>query len=88
VSDGNDDLDTDVADTLIKVITNLTGAWAYSVFGFISVPMLAVPFFLFKFGHRLRTTSKHAAHMEMGAQPMNEQASPERHLIKDMQSMA
>lgn len=31
--------------------------------------MLAVPFLLFKFGHRLRTTSKHAdadaAHMDM-----------------------
>lgn len=75
---------------LIKVITNITGAWAYSVFGFVSVPMLAVPFFLFKFGHRLRTRSKHAAHMDMnmGTQIMKDQAPTETHMMEGMQSMA
>lgn len=73
-----------------KVITNLTGAWAYSVFGFISVPMLAVPFFLFKFGYRLRTASKHAAPIEMGtSQGMMKEQVPETetHVMGDMRSM-
>lgn len=41
------------------MITNLSGAWAYSTFGFISIPLLAVPFILFKFGAQLRAKSAH-----------------------------
>lgn len=39
------------------MITNLSGAWAYSTFGFVSIPLLAVPFILFKFGAQLRAKS-------------------------------
>lgn len=73
---------------LTKVITNITGGWAYSVFGFISIPMLAVPFFLFKFGHGLRTRSKHAAHMDIEIQLAKDPASTETHMMGGMQSMA
>lgn len=83
-----DNLDVTFADVLTKVITNITGGWAYSVFGFISIPMLAVPFFLFKFGHRLRTKSKHAAHVDMKTQLMKDQAPTETHMMGGMQSMA
>lgn len=41
------------------MIRNLSGAWAYSTFGFISIPLLAVPFILFKFGGQLRAKSAH-----------------------------
>lgn len=37
----------------------LTGGWAYSTFGFISAAMIPLPFFLFKFGPRLRASSKY-----------------------------
>lgn len=41
------------------MITNLSGAWAYSTFGFISIPLLIVPFILFRFGAQLRAKSSH-----------------------------
>lgn len=44
---------------IIIVITNLSGAWAYSTFGFISIPLLVVPFILFKFGAQFRAKSAH-----------------------------
>ncbi|MCJ1482034.1 hypothetical protein MMC06_002196 [Schaereria dolodes] len=45
---------------IIQMIVNLTGAWAYSTFGFISAVMFPIPFILFKYGARLRASSKHA----------------------------
>ena len=41
----------------ITVFQNLTGAWALSVFGFISAAMLPFPFLLYKFGPTLRAMS-------------------------------
>ncbi len=35
----------------------LTGKWALSIFGFISIPLIAVPFILYKFGPSLRAKS-------------------------------
>jgi hypothetical protein len=42
------------------VFMGLTGAWALSLFGFISVAMLPIPFILFKWGPSLRARSKHS----------------------------
>ena len=44
---------------IIQMIMGLTGGWAYSTFGFISAAMIPLPFFLFKFGPRLRERSKY-----------------------------
>ena len=41
------------------MITNLTGGWAYSTFGFISAALIPVPWILYKFGARLRAASKY-----------------------------
>ena len=41
------------------VIMGLTGAWAYSLFGFISAALMPVPFVLFKWGAKLRARSKY-----------------------------
>ena len=41
------------------MITNLTGGWAYSTFGFISGALIPVPWILYKFGARLRAASKY-----------------------------
>ena len=41
------------------VITNLTGGWTYSTFGFISAALIPVPWILYKFGARLRAASKY-----------------------------
>ena len=45
---------------ILVAITNLTGAWALSVFGFISLLFLPWPCFLFFFGERLRARSRFA----------------------------
>ena len=37
--------------------TNLGGNWALSIFGFISIPCIAVPFVLYKWGPALRARS-------------------------------
>lgn len=72
-----------------EVITNLTGGWAYSVFGFISIPLLAVPFFLFKFGPGLRARSPHGHEMMKMANNMGKDpVEPEMHMMGNMQSMA
>ena len=39
---------------------NLTGAWALSVFGFISAAMIPLPFLAYKFGPALRQKSRYS----------------------------
>ncbi|KAL9009077.1 MAG: hypothetical protein Q9173_005863 [Seirophora scorigena] len=46
---------------VIQMIMGLQGQWAYSVFGFLAVPMIAVPIILFIFGPRLRARSRYSA---------------------------
>lgn len=70
-----------------KVITNVTGGWAYSVFGFISVPMIPVPFFLFKWGPQLRRRSKYGPVMMMGNTMGKGIMEAEEHAMGGMQSM-
>lgn len=43
----------------------LTGAWALSLFGFLSVALLPVPWILFKWGKGLRARSSYG-HKAMG----------------------
>ena len=44
---------------IIQMILGLTGAWAYSTFGFIAAAMAPLPWLLFKFGPTLRAHSKY-----------------------------
>ena len=44
---------------IIQMILGLTGGWAYSLFGFIAVAMVSLPWLLFKFGPTLRANSKY-----------------------------
>ncbi|MCJ1255387.1 hypothetical protein MMC24_003203 [Lignoscripta atroalba] len=44
---------------ILQMIMGLTGAWAYSLFGFISAALMPVPFVLFKWGAKLRARSKY-----------------------------
>jgi len=41
------------------VIMGLTGAWAYSTFGFIAAAMMLIPWMIFFFGSKLRTLSRY-----------------------------
>lgn len=50
------------------VITGLTGAWAFSLFGFLSAAMIPIPFLLFKYGPGFRARSKHYEQKMMGKQ--------------------
>ena len=45
------------------MITNLTGGWTYSAFGFISAALIPIPWILYKFGARLRAASKYNPQM-------------------------
>ncbi|KAL8722696.1 MAG: hypothetical protein Q9225_000863 [Loekoesia sp. 1 TL-2023] len=45
---------------IIQMIMGLQGRWAYSVFGFIAIAMVAIPVILFLFGSRLRARSRHS----------------------------
>jgi DHA1 family multidrug resistance protein-like MFS transporter len=45
---------------ILPMFTNLTGAWALSVFGFIGIALIPIPFVLFKFGYRWRRGSRYA----------------------------
>jgi DHA1 family multidrug resistance protein-like MFS transporter len=46
---------------IIPMIMGLTGAWAYSLFGFISAAMVPLPWLLFRFGPTLRARSNYGA---------------------------
>lgn len=46
---------------IIQMIMGLQGQWAYGVFGFIAIAMIAVPIVLFIFGPTLRARSRHSA---------------------------
>ncbi|KAL8705669.1 MAG: hypothetical protein Q9201_001237 [Fulgogasparrea decipioides] len=46
---------------IITMIMGLQGQWAYAVFSFIAIPMIAVPLILFWFGPALRARSRHSA---------------------------
>ena len=48
---------------MITVITNLTGGWTYSTFGFISTALIPIPWILYQFGARLRAASKYNPQM-------------------------
>ncbi|KAI4199844.1 MAG: hypothetical protein LQ348_001814 [Seirophora lacunosa] len=63
---------------VIQMIMGLQGQWAYSVFGFLAVPMIAVPIMLFIFGPRLRARSRYSAPtMSNGKHPMNQRVDQE-----------
>ena len=42
---------------IVQMILGLTGAWAYSVFGFVAAAMVPLPWLLFRFGPGLRANS-------------------------------
>ncbi|KAF2713124.1 MFS general substrate transporter [Pleomassaria siparia CBS 279.74] len=50
---------------IVPAFTNLGGNWALSIFGFISVFCLAVPFVLYKWGPALRERSPYTRHMSI-----------------------
>ncbi|KAI4132236.1 MAG: hypothetical protein LQ338_000788 [Usnochroma carphineum] len=65
---------------IIQMIMGLQGQWAYSVFGFIAIPMIGIPVVLFIFGPVLRARSRHSAHaMSNGRHVMD------RHVDQEMQ---
>ncbi|KAF2245531.1 MFS general substrate transporter [Trematosphaeria pertusa] len=45
---------------IVQAFMNLGGNWALSIFGFISIPCLAVPFVLYKWGPTLRARSPYS----------------------------
>ena len=45
---------------VVPVIQGLTGAWAYSTFGFIAAAVMLIPYLIFVFGARLRCRSKYS----------------------------
>ena len=67
---------------IIQMILGLTGAWAYSVFGFIAAAMVPLPWLLFGFGSRLRASSKYG----FGAIAM--QSDMAGHAMKDVSGMS
>ena len=70
------------------MITDITGGWAYSVFGFISVPLLPLPFFLFKWGSSLRAKSKYGPEIMMGNNMEEAVMKPEEHGMGDVEALA
>jgi DHA1 family multidrug resistance protein-like MFS transporter len=46
---------------ILPMFMKLTGAWALSVFGFIGICFIPIPFALFKFGQKWRAGSRYAA---------------------------
>ena len=63
---------------IIQMIMGLQGKWAYSVFGFIAIAMIAVPIILFLWGPRLRARSRHSAPaMSNGKHILDHQADQE-----------
>ena len=77
---------------IIQMILGLTGAWAYSLFGFISAAMVPLPWLLFKFGPTLRAHSKYGPGMAamqsqmMGHEMVGEAPKEDMHHMKDMGS--
>lgn len=45
---------------IIKMIMNLTGAWTYSLFGFLAVVAIPMPFILYFLGPKWRASSRHS----------------------------
>lgn len=43
---------------IIYDFTNLGGNWALSIFGFITMPLMAIPFILYYYGPALRSRSR------------------------------
>ncbi|MCJ1382293.1 hypothetical protein MMC17_005406 [Xylographa soralifera] len=54
---------------ILQMFTNLTGAWALSLFGFLAAAMLPIPWVLYKWGAQWRAKSKHG-HEKMGVKQM------------------
>ncbi|OCK86071.1 MFS general substrate transporter [Lepidopterella palustris CBS 459.81] len=55
---------------IIQMFTKLTGAWALSLFGFISIALLPIPLVLYKWGPALRTRSRYSGSMMMKSRDM------------------
>ena len=64
---------------IIQMITNLTGGWAFSTFGFIAAALMAIPLILFKFGPTLRARSRHSAPMMSNGKAMMDHQDEEMH---------
>lgn len=62
------------------MIVGLTGAWAYSLFGFIAAAMMPLPFVIYTFGPRFRARSPHG-HEKKGVMP------PRMQVEKGLQDM-
>ncbi|MCJ1421858.1 hypothetical protein MMC32_008225 [Xylographa parallela] len=54
---------------ILQMFTNLTGAWALSLLGFLAAAMVPIPWVLYKWGAQLRAKSKHG-HEKMGVKQM------------------
>ena len=50
---------------IVQAFTKLGGNWALSIFGFISVPLIAVPFVLYKWGPTLRGRSPYSSSLSI-----------------------
>ena len=46
---------------ILQFFTGVTPKWALYIFGFISIPLWAIPFVLFRFGPILRNKSRYSA---------------------------
>ena len=72
---------------IIQMILGLTGAWAYSIFGFIAAAMVPLPWLLFKFGPSLRANSKFGAGA-MAVQSDRAGHDMSGHAMKDVKDMS
>lgn len=68
---------------IVQMILGLTGAWAYSIFGFLAAAMVPLPWLLFRFGARLRANSKYGAG-EMAVQSERMGHDVSGHAMKDV----
>ncbi|KAI9716228.1 MAG: hypothetical protein M1812_005453 [Candelaria pacifica] len=66
---------------IIQMIKGLTGAWAFSLLGFISAACIPIPFMLFKWGATLRSRSRHGQQRTMASE-MN--TSSDVHVMHDI----
>ncbi|KAF2109930.1 major facilitator superfamily domain-containing protein [Lophiotrema nucula] len=77
---------------IVQAFTNITGKWTLAIFGFISIPCIAVPFVLYKWGPALRARSPYSRSLSIHSQvplpmqmPRMESTSYESVRMQDVQ---
>ncbi|KAF2690585.1 MFS general substrate transporter [Lentithecium fluviatile CBS 122367] len=67
---------------IVQAFTNIGGNWTLSIFGFISIPCIAVPFVLYKWGPALRCRSQYSrslsihSHVPVATEMMGTESQP------------